>query len=92
MCNTYRNSVFIDETELSDVAVDVKLPVAGAGRWGDIGLLGQKVHRLEVVGGFHGVNRLPMAFCNQNHTTFQPLINGLSIYKKLLYRHIIYVY
>lgn len=83
MCNTYRNGVFIDETELSDVAVDVKLPVAGAGGWGDIGLLGQKVHRLEVVGGFHGVNRLPMAFCNQNNTTFQSLINGLRIYKKL---------
>lgn len=75
--------MFIDETELSDITVDIKLPVAGAGGWGDIGLLGQKVHRLEVVGGFHGVNRLPMAFCNQNNTTFQSLINGLRIYKKL---------
>lgn len=59
---SHRNGVFIDKAELSDVTVDVKLPVAGAGGWGDIGLLGQKVHRLEVVGGFHGVNRLPMAF------------------------------
>lgn len=54
--------MFINEAKLANISVDVELSVPGPGRWGDVGLLGQEVDRLEVVGGLHGLNRLPLAY------------------------------
>jgi hypothetical protein len=54
--------MFVDEAKLAHISVNVELSVAGAGGWGHIGLLGQEAHRLEVVGGLHGINRLPLAY------------------------------
>ena len=84
--STYRNGMFIDEAKLAHISIDVKFPVSGSCWWGNIGLLGQEIHCLEVVRGLHGVNRLPVATTvNRKHT--KHINDHISVHKDIFVSH-----
>lgn len=84
--STYRNGMFIDEAKLAHISIDVKFPVSGSCWWGNIGLLGQEIHCLEVVRGLHGVNRLPVATTvNRKHT--KHINDHIPVHKDIFVLH-----